>query len=112
MCRGLSRHTLGQPAQSECPGSGHGLLGTRERVAMVGGTLDVEPWNGQCPVAVVLPVPRGRDRPGVDGRVERGWEPEHESHNPHANLYAGGGDLDPDRYTWRMALLSASCTIR
>ncbi|MEV0245748.1 histidine kinase [Nocardia sp. NPDC050712] len=48
------------PGVTATPGSGHGLLGMRERVAMLGGTLDVGPTgNGEYLVAAALPTLNG-----------------------------------------------------
>ncbi|GAB4586327.1 sensor histidine kinase [Nocardia sp. IFM 10818] len=50
-------HTPGSPAT---PGSGHGLLGMRERVTMLGGTLDAgSNGHGKYTVAAVLPLHGG-----------------------------------------------------
>ncbi|GAA3500496.1 sensor histidine kinase [Streptomyces prasinosporus] len=38
------------------PGAGHGLLGMRERAAMLGGGLDARPWAGGYKVSARLPV--------------------------------------------------------
>ncbi|MBH0775485.1 sensor histidine kinase [Nocardia bovistercoris] len=46
------------PRPVAAAGSGHGLLGIRERVAMLGGTIDVGPSNGKYLVAAILPIPR------------------------------------------------------
>ncbi|RKR73307.1 sensor histidine kinase [Frondihabitans australicus] len=43
-------------AASDGPGSGYGLLGMRERVASVGGTLDVVESDGAFRVTAVLPA--------------------------------------------------------
>lgn len=47
---------------SQLPGPGHGLLGMRERIAMLGGDLDAGPTSeGGYAVTAVLPLPPGED---------------------------------------------------
>jgi signal transduction histidine kinase len=45
----------GRPARSE--GGGHGLVGMRERAALLGGSLDAGPREGRFEVRARLPVP-------------------------------------------------------
>jgi signal transduction histidine kinase len=47
---------IGQPAPTEAPASGHGLVGMRERVAMLGGELDAAPTAVGFAVRARLPV--------------------------------------------------------
>ncbi|MFD5147193.1 sensor histidine kinase [Streptomyces sp. NPDC058401] len=55
------------------PGSGYGLIGMRERVALQGGTLEAAALDGGgFRVAARLPAPPGPDAPGGEGEEERG----------------------------------------
>ncbi|MFI5762318.1 sensor histidine kinase [Streptomyces sp. NPDC051563] len=55
------------------PGSGYGLIGMRERVALQGGTLEAAAVpGGGFRVAARLPAPPGPDAPGEQGEEERG----------------------------------------
>ncbi|MFF6975577.1 sensor histidine kinase [Streptomyces tsukubensis] len=48
----------GRPGpQAPDPGGGHGLVGMRERVALLGGTLDAGPADGGWRLTAVLPAP-------------------------------------------------------
>ncbi len=60
--------TNGRPAgaASPLPGTGSGLIGLRERVAVLGGSLQSGPTpDGGWSVKAVLPVPIGPERPGA-----------------------------------------------
>lgn len=60
-------------APLESTGTGHGLVGMRERVRLVGGTLDTGPLpDGGFRVAARLPYPAppGEDRPGTTVRAD------------------------------------------
>ena len=61
---GLGLRVVNGPARSRpvppAPGSGHGVLGMRERAAMLGGELTAEPRpDGGWAVTSVLPLPGG-----------------------------------------------------
>jgi signal transduction histidine kinase len=61
---GLGLRVVNGPARSRpvppAPGSGHGVLGMRERAAMLGGALTAEPRpDGGWAVTSVLPLPGG-----------------------------------------------------
>ncbi|MFB7155067.1 ATP-binding protein, partial [Streptomyces virginiae] len=50
------------------PGTGHGLVGMRERVRLTGGTLDTGPLpDGGFRVAARLPLQAGAGTAGTDG---------------------------------------------
>ena len=65
---GLGLRVVNGPARSAAgpvPGAGHGVLGMRERAAMLGGELTAGPRpDGGYAVAAVLPLPDGE---GDDG---------------------------------------------
>jgi signal transduction histidine kinase len=52
--------TVSNSAPDESDGSGHGLIGMRERAAAVGGTLRAEYSDGHFVVEAFLPAPAGR----------------------------------------------------
>ncbi|MFF3209241.1 sensor histidine kinase [Streptomyces sp. NPDC002886] len=61
-----------RPARA-AQGSGYGLIGMRERVALQGGTLEAAALDGGgFRVAARLPAPPGPDVPGGEGEEERG----------------------------------------
>ncbi|MFE4257662.1 sensor histidine kinase [Streptomyces sp. NPDC056883] len=62
-----------QPPSRAASGSGYGLIGMRERVALQGGTLEAAALDrGGFRVAARLPAPPGPDAPGGEGEEERG----------------------------------------
>ena len=52
----VANHT---PTEPNGDGSGHGLVGIRERAALLGGTLDIEHHNGRFQIDVHLPYEAG-----------------------------------------------------
>ncbi|MCN9241835.1 sensor histidine kinase [Streptomyces sp. RY43-2] len=67
---------------SPSPGAGHGLLGMRERAAMLGGTLVAsETASGGFAVDCFLPGPAGPP-PGDDPEDEQDYEPNYEPDGP------------------------------
>ena len=46
-------------AATSLPGSGHGIMGMRERALLLGGSLSAGPWAGGFRVAAHLPIGGG-----------------------------------------------------
>ncbi|MFE6196973.1 sensor histidine kinase [Streptomyces sp. NPDC057838] len=64
----------GRPTAPPPPstGAGHGLLGMRERVAMLGGTMTAHPWHWDgFKVTAFLPDTPPADTPGTDRGADR-----------------------------------------
>ncbi|MGW5612658.1 sensor histidine kinase [Streptomyces sp. NPDC003877] len=64
----------GRPTAPPPPstGAGHGLLGMRERVAMLGGTMTAHPWHWDgFKVTAFLPDTPPADAPGTDRSTDR-----------------------------------------
>ncbi|WP_309097387.1 sensor histidine kinase [Streptomyces sp.] len=64
----------GRPTAPPPPstGAGHGLLGMRERVAMLGGTMTAHPWHWDgFKVTAFLPDTPPADAPGTDRTTDR-----------------------------------------
>ncbi|MEV0490256.1 sensor histidine kinase [Streptomyces atratus] len=65
----------GSPEGAGADGGGHGLLGMRERVTALGGTLTAGPrYGGGFRVHAILPVKARTGEPGMPGRVGRTGE--------------------------------------
>ncbi|MCZ9344945.1 two-component sensor histidine kinase, partial [Streptomyces sp. TRM76130] len=49
----------GDPGAPRAPGSGAGLVGMRERTALLGGTFEAGPEGARWTVRAALPIDRG-----------------------------------------------------